>query len=66
MKHGKLYAVSTTTDGQRIAVGGADGFLGIFECGVCLPMDGLLKLAAENPPRQLTPQERKDFLGVKP
>ena len=61
---GSLYATSMSANGRIIAVGGADGFLGLFDCDVCLPMDGLVRLAKERAPRELTDRERKDFLGT--
>lgn len=59
---GSLYATSISANGRMIAVGGARGFVGILDCGVCLPMEGLMKLAADRSPRELTEQERRDFL----
>jgi hypothetical protein len=59
---GGLFATSIRGDSRVIAVGGAGGFVGIFDCEVCLPMAGLVKLATDRSPRQLTEQERKDFL----
>jgi len=62
--HGNLYAAAISADGRRIAVGGRGGFLALLDCDVCVPMDQLVRRAAEGPPRELTPQERKDFLGA--
>jgi hypothetical protein len=58
---GTLFATSISADGRTIAVGGAGGFVAVLDCEVCVPMDGLLALASERSPRQLTEQERKDF-----
>ena len=63
---GSLFATSISADGRIIAVGGARGFVAVLDCDVCLPMDGLMKLATERSPRELTEQERKDILGAGP
>jgi WD40 repeat protein len=62
--HGNLFAVSTTADGRKSAVAGKDGFVAMFECEVCVPIEGLLQLAAKRSPRHLTAQERSDFLSA--
>ena len=64
--HGGLFATSIRGDSRVIAVGGAGGFVGIFDCEVCLPMDELVKLATARAPRELTEQERKDILVAAP
>jgi len=62
----ELYAVAMTGDGRTIAAGGADGFLALFDCEVCVSIDDLRTLVAQQPPRALSDQERRDLLGVEP
>jgi WD40 repeat protein len=59
---GSLFAASISADGRRLAAGGARGFLGVLDCEVCVPLEGLMALTVEHVPSELTDQERRDFL----
>jgi WD40 repeat protein len=56
------YGVAFSPDGRRIAVSGWDGAVRIFECDVCGSLKDLVALADSRITRQLTPEERVQFL----
>ena len=57
-----LFAVAMSGDGRTIAAAGKGGVVKLFDCDLCVDLDGLLALVNGRPPRVLTEQERKDFL----
>ena len=61
IEKGSLYGTAFSPDGRKLVVGGSDGRVGLFDCPVCVPLDELMKLAAQRPPRPFSERERADF-----
>ena len=47
----------------RIATGGWDGYLRVFECRLCIADEALAELGRSRVTRELSPEERRAFLG---
>ncbi len=58
---GSLYGAAFGVDGRKLVVGGSEGRVGLVDCPVCVPLDELMKLAAQRPPRPFSERERADF-----
>jgi WD40 repeat protein len=59
----ELDAVAFSRDGRAIATAGAERVVSALDCEPCRPFPELLKLARSRVTRQLTAQERRQFLG---
>jgi WD40 repeat protein len=62
----RILRASFSPDGKSIVLGDAEGFLYVFDCGVCRPFDEIKRLASELKPRELTPDEWEHFVPDKP
>ena len=57
-------SVAFTPDGKRMAFGGSDGRVSIYDCPLLGSLDELLEQVRLRGLRQLTPQERQKHLGA--